>query len=44
MAIHVPDEDFEQKYKEVTVWIIDRILDPVVAIPEALAIYPRNFL
>jgi len=44
MAAHFPDEDLEQKYSEATVWTTGRILNPVTAVQDALAIYPLNSL
>jgi len=42
MAKHSSNKDLQQKYGDVTVLTINRILDPVAAIQEALAVYSRN--
>jgi len=44
MAAHFPDEDLEQKYKGTTVLTTGRILNPIAAVQEALAIYQLNRL
>jgi len=42
MAAHFPEEDLERKYSETMVWTTSRILDPIMAVQEALAVYQIN--
>ena len=44
MAAHFPDEDLEQKYSGTTVLTTGRIMNPIAAIQEALAIYQLNHI
>jgi len=44
MAAHLSDEDLEQKHSETMVWTTGRIVNPIAAVQNALAIYPLNYL
>ena len=44
MAAHFPDEDLEQKYSGTMVLATGRILNPITAVQEALAIYQLNHI
>jgi len=44
MAAHIPEEDLERKYSGTTILTTSRILNPIVAVQESLAIYQLNHI